>query len=157
MTPTAEQRHRIAEQLARKNRGLLTWLGFGFVAILAITFMAFERTTVPSGDAANAAVEQLLQPAGENRVYNLDGKARMERNIAPTGDVKCRVHTDRQGDRAYDYDCVATVTDAKGCRGFVPFYIETSSIGRISRPVSDSSAAAILQSIQLPTVTDCST
>jgi hypothetical protein len=118
--------------------------------------MAYERTTVPSGDAANAAFEQLLQPGAESRVYNLDGKARMERNIAPTGDVQCRVHTDRRGDRAYDYDCVARVTDSKGCQGFVPFYIETSSIGPISRPVSEASPAAILQGIQLPTDTDCS-
>jgi len=155
MTLAAVQRHKAAEEQARKTRGLLSWLGFGFVALLAIMFMAYERTTVPTGFEARAAFERLVDTAAENRVYGLDGKVNIRRNLTLVGNVECRVHTDRRSDRAYDYDCIAAVEDESFCRGFIPFYIETSSIGLISRPVSHDAAMEILRQVQFQDGTDC--
>lgn len=155
MTLTTAQRHKLAEEVARKHRALLTWSGFGFVAALAVAFMAYERTTIPQGAAANAAFERLFDPAAMNRVYSLDGKVSTRRNLALAAEVRCSVHTDRRGDRSYDYDCVAMVRDVSNCHGFIPFYVETSSIGLISRPVSDATAAEILKRVQFSVISGC--
>ena len=65
------------------------------------------------------------------------------------GDVNCRVHDGGRNDRAYDYDCVATLKDPTGCARYYPFYVERSSIGSISRPVTGASAVETLKRFKL--------
>ena len=148
-TITREQRHKIAADLAVKNRSSMRWIGFGFVAALAMAFMAYEQTTVPKDIDARHAFERLFNPEGENTVYDATGKPSQRRYFARQGDVQCRVHNDRTNDRAYDYDCVATVVNRYDCIQYVPFYVEPSSIGKISRPVDETTARQILADFKL--------
>lgn len=144
-----EQRHRIAEELATRNRGAVRWIGFGFVAALAIGFMAYEKSTVPEGIDARHYFERLFSAGGENTAYDASGKAFTRRGLVREGAVECGVHDDGRNDRAYDYDCVATLKDPNGCTRYFPFYVERSSIGPISRPVSEQAAIEILKQFKL--------
>lgn len=144
---TREQRHKIAAEVLGKNRSMVRWVGFGFVATLAIMFMAYEQSTVPKGIDARHAFERLFNPEGENTVYDAAGKAEGRRGFRRKGDVQCSVHTDT--DRAYDYDCVATVINRDTCVRYVPFYVQRTSIGRLSRPVDEATGRQILADFKL--------
>ena len=86
-----------------------------------------------------------LEPGGLNTAYEPSGKPISHRGLVREGEVQCRVHDGGGSDRAYDYDCVATLRDPNGCTRFFPFYVERSSVGPIARPVSEDLARATIR------------
>ena len=121
------------------------FVGFGFVAILALMFQGYEQSTVPTGIDARHAFERLFEPGGLNTAYEPSGGPISRRGLVREGEVQCRVHDGGGSDRAYDYDCVATLRDPNGCARFFPFYVERSSVGPIARPVTEELARATLR------------